>query len=51
LLLVATGGTYFDEATGMQVPVGSETAFLGLLPQGKTTAVIHSVVLAVQAAL
>ena len=29
LLLVATGGTYFDEVTGTQVPVGGETALLG----------------------
>ena len=55
LLVVATGGAFFDEVTGRQVPIGDTTDILGLLPAGATTAAItpitHALTLAVQTAL
>jgi hypothetical protein len=55
LLVVATGGAFFDEVTGRQIPIGNTTDILGLLPAGATTAAItpvtHAMALAVQTAL
>ena len=55
LLVVATGGTFLDEVTGRQIPIGDTTDILGLLPAGATTAAItpitHAMALAAQTAL
>src|SRR5262249_55363131 len=55
LLVVATGGAFFDEVTGRQVPIGDTTDILGLLPAGATTAAVtpvtHALSLAGQTAL
>ena len=55
LLVVATGGTFSDEVTGTQVPVGNTTEFLGLVPAGETAAAVtpvtHALALATQTAL
>src|SRR5262252_8790704 len=55
LLVVTTGGTFLDEVTGRQIPIGDTTDILGLLPAGATTAAItpitHAMALAAQTAL